>query len=450
MNKFIILIVFIFLSNYIIGQHNKHLAQISNYSQRTKNNRDWPDAANQADTIFFFSKETSNQEFSAYGKAFNITYHPGGYLDWTLMEINGSGNFELYSKSTCEINQSNGLVAFVYDSLRIGNVWIPSRKQELIYTNFDSLLYDNSYEYDLQNGWQQTRRINYLYNDFNRCYESVELLFTQGFGLVPYLRKIHQYDDNNRRISTELELYNMSSSEYSDLSLDLFAYEYAQPQYLDSISQRLSHNYNYYLGIYAPSFSRQFFRNSQGKVESTSIDRWIEGSFPIEFEPEGQEVYEYNSNGDVIIEKQKKVIDGIYYDYYKSESLDYSIGEQLNFSKTFYYYDSSSFIGSGFDLTYADSIVFKSYPTSTILKTINANDFLTYPNPGNGIIHIVNYAEQFEYADVLTVDGRTLKSIEITPSIDFINIKELTKGIYFLRLSNRNKLTSTIKYIKNE
>jgi hypothetical protein len=444
------LLLFVSLCNYIKGQTNSHFDQISNYSQKAKSNRDWLDVANQADTLFFYSKETQEQEFTIYGKAYNITYHLGGYFDWTLMEINGSGNFELYSKSTCEINQSNGLVAFVYDSLRIGNVWIPSRKQELIYTNFDSLLYDNSYEYDLQNGWQQTRSINYIYNDFNRCSESVELIFTEGFGLVPYLRKIYQYDDNNRRISTELELYNMSSSEYSDLSLDLFAYEYAQPQYLDSISQRLSHNYNYYLGIYAPSFSRQFFRNSQGKVESTTIDRWIEGSFPIEFEPEGQEVYEYNSNGDVILEKQKKVIDGIYYDYYKSESLDYSIGEQLNFSKTFYYYDSSSFIGSGFNLTYADSIVFKSYPTTTILKTISANDFLTYPNPGNGIIHIVNYAEQFEFADVLTVDGRTVKSIEITPTIDFINIKELTKGIYFLRLSNRNKLTSTIKYIKNE
>lgn len=109
------------------------------------------------------------------------------------------------------------------------------------------------------------------------------------------------------------------------------------------------------------------------------------------------------------------------------------------------------------DVTYADTQVtngvwFKDAGTSfsadcfTILSNedFNSNEFKIYPNPVRSILHIDN-ALDLNKVEIYSITGKKVKSI--TNNLSEIDVNELERGIYFVKLFT-NKGITTQKIIK--
>ncbi|RXR20932.1 T9SS type A sorting domain-containing protein [Flavobacterium amnicola] len=72
------------------------------------------------------------------------------------------------------------------------------------------------------------------------------------------------------------------------------------------------------------------------------------------------------------------------------------------------------------------------------------SDFIIYPNPSNSIVTVSN-AENIESIEIISLEGRTLKSVSGTT----IDIAELSNGIYIMQVKTTEGKMGTKKIIKN-
>jgi hypothetical protein len=82
-------------------------------------------------------------------------------------------------------------------------------------------------------------------------------------------------------------------------------------------------------------------------------------------------------------------------------------------------------------------------PTATITENLN-NEISVYPNPAKNQLTI-NVAQQIEIITIVDITGKAIKSI--TPTSKTIDVSELTKGIYFLKVKTTTSIV-TSKFIK--
>ena len=92
---------------------------------------------------------------------------------------------------------------------------------------------------------------------------------------------------------------------------------------------------------------------------------------------------------------------------------------------------------------------------TTGLKTINYKDqlFDVYPNPATDNVNIHYNIEKVDnaYVEVIDIQGRVVKNLPLSFETENVNmnIKDLTSGVYILRMVNAAKAVSYSKLIKN-
>ena len=87
----------------------------------------------------------------------------------------------------------------------------------------------------------------------------------------------------------------------------------------------------------------------------------------------------------------------------------------------------------------------KILKSTSVLKNekyekINANIF---PNPANDVINVKSDGTQIEKVDILDINGKLIKTY--FKDFEKINVENLTKGTYFLRVNNGNNSAKFIK-----
>ena len=92
---------------------------------------------------------------------------------------------------------------------------------------------------------------------------------------------------------------------------------------------------------------------------------------------------------------------------------------------------------------YVDSMIIK--PITTLNTTdFNSTTATIYPNPAKDVLNI-NTQETVQKAEVLTILGETV--LTVNNAGNTINVSALNKGIYFLKVTSSNGV-STTKFIK--
>jgi len=90
----------------------------------------------------------------------------------------------------------------------------------------------------------------------------------------------------------------------------------------------------------------------------------------------------------------------------------------------------------------------KSGEISATISGFSASNIEVYPNPVDDILYVKLPAEPINAtANIYNVDGRLVLTQILNTQEISINVKALSKGIYFLRLSNINSVTS-LRFIK--
>jgi hypothetical protein len=89
-------------------------------------------------------------------------------------------------------------------------------------------------------------------------------------------------------------------------------------------------------------------------------------------------------------------------------------------------------------------VVFKTdLSTLSVDAFQNKSTIALFPNPSNDFINMTNLKNSYDY-EIYCITGQQVKSGKINPS-ESISIKELSKGLYFLKLNDG----SSFKLIKN-
>jgi hypothetical protein len=111
-------------------------------------------------------------------------------------------------------------------------------------------------------------------------------------------------------------------------------------------------------------------------------------------------------------------------------------------------HDSTLFFAAEFDNNGVELWSMKdttSYPPSSSVEATNLyGQFTIYPNPSDGVFTITLRSGAFNYGYVTVYDpvGRQIKSQQINPGSESIEISQLPKGVYLVKLQIDNGVTT--------
>ncbi len=99
---------------------------------------------------------------------------------------------------------------------------------------------------------------------------------------------------------------------------------------------------------------------------------------------------------------------------------------------------------TSYELSTVSTVYFGDTSTS-IEDNLSSDDqeISVYPNPASDIIYLKNMTETGMYLSIYKIDGNLIQREIISDANQSVDISNLTKGIYIVRINNR-----TIKLIK--
>ena len=100
-----------------------------------------------------------------------------------------------------------------------------------------------------------------------------------------------------------------------------------------------------------------------------------------------------------------------------------------------------------FSYYYIDDVTLIDQSTVGINELVNGNSFEVYPNPSNGLV-VVSSRFDFEKIELLSVTGQTLLSEKVIAKTHDLNLTDLSEGIYFVKFSYANGLSTVKKVVK--
>ena len=77
-----------------------------------------------------------------------------------------------------------------------------------------------------------------------------------------------------------------------------------------------------------------------------------------------------------------------------------------------------------------------------------SNSIVLFPNPAVSYISIASPVVKINEVEIFSADGRLVKRAFIKNEVDKIDVKELTKGTYFVRTYNDKDFVKSLKFIK--
>ena len=133
-------------------------------------------------------------------------------------------------------------------------------------------------------------------------------------------------------------------------------------------------------------------------------------------------------------------------------------------------YGGSSDVSDGYNITFsAGQTFYKSYENDNFsiteglnqaIYTVTAiydNIFSTiklsvYPNPSDGLINIQHNSNKDLILNISVTDltGKILYVNEFSEKLMQINLTDLSKNVYFLNITNQQKIIKTFKIVKNK
>ena len=92
---------------------------------------------------------------------------------------------------------------------------------------------------------------------------------------------------------------------------------------------------------------------------------------------------------------------------------------------------------------------FGSSSTAIYETNLNTSSFQIYPNPNSGeFVLRSKHSSDNSIFEIYTINGQMIEKKEISEENTSINLKEFSNGLYFLKISNKERASEVIKIIK--
>ncbi len=112
-----------------------------------------------------------------------------------------------------------------------------------------------------------------------------------------------------------------------------------------------------------------------------------------------------------------------------------------------YYFNVKALNGAGLYTSVISSNGILVSTTVGLKDLLNSKEVMLYPNPTNGIINIKSKTNIVNIA-ILNNLGQIVKTVSNANTIDFIDIRDFVKGIYYVRITNSDGANAVEKIIK--
>lgn len=103
------------------------------------------------------------------------------------------------------------------------------------------------------------------------------------------------------------------------------------------------------------------------------------------------------------------------------------------------------------DVGLFDNLVVRASATDTLLGTeqlSRANMFSVYPNPAKDIINVSSYDYSIATIEIIDMNGRIVKTFSNSTNDIQVNVSDLSKGVYIMKISTTDGVSDTKKIIK--
>lgn len=152
------------------------------------------------------------------------------------------------------------------------------------------------------------------------------------------------------------------------------------------------------------------------------------------------------------LKSENNTLDKFYFDQKEASKINHqlSLGNNFKGELTFTFYNNLGPFSLSLNALNYDAQLLDNLNFSTI---VNQNDLKSdrikiYPNPAHDKIYFSNVEENIYKGELINLDGKKLKSFQVSSRNQTIDINDLANGMYILKLISNSKKTEEFSFIK--
>lgn len=334
-----------------------------------------------------------------YGYRYLLTYNDKGENTKELrQDLNLESNYwENYSQDLFTYNIDGMLDSRVdQDWNQYANDWINNQKRLWTYNpNGTTEYYINMVWNNDNNEWVNETKILFSYDEYENNIQKLEQGWdgeTNSWGDI-YLKWNYTYDLNNNMLESLKQSHDIQNDEYINETKLTYKYDTFGNQTL-FLNQFWDSQTNQWINAYKHTYEYNTFGNQTLSLFQT----WsIENNA---WNNDYQYLYSYNEQGLRVL--------------YVRQAWDIETGQWMNTYKYERYWSQIEVIN---------------------VAEIDQSLITVYPNPSLGYIKINTSINEAIEISIFDIHGRNLISKEISASNNQIDLSQLQKGIYFIRVN---------------
>ncbi len=379
-----------------------------------------------------------------------------------------------------------------YNFNQATNAWDKKHRKETFYydSNYNEVNYSYSSWSNADNKWNDLWKEEFKYDENGNQIEFISYSMGKN-GKIPFYKFEYTYNDKDEMVKTNYHLWSKQKNDWDHSAKVITSYNENSKILRDSIvvwnissaqwepSELIEYEYraeniivrnNIFIhDVYISEWDKnteewiytdRVFYNTGYERYSIYRYNWMNES--NKWEINQLSAHEYDEDHNMISVRTTSDIgtwkpNNISYNRY---SYDYNLGyselvlpnQIRNSYKRFYHHKiTKKEIHRKEDVTdikTSEDIYYYSPLGTTNTIDLNVQQVKVYPNPMDKVLYISASKKDFEYAMIYNITGSIVRSIILIDGLNTINVSELNKGIYLLKLKGKNKDAVTKRIIK--
>lgn len=389
--------------------------------------------------VIFYLDDIYSNGWEMYSRS-TFKYDDNGRLYYFLEELNNYGN--VMNNVTDSIYYFDNKTIYVNKVWEVDH-WMNNRRKVINTNNLNLPISTYKYYWDVNNkDWGENYKDTCIYNSNNLLEENI--VKTKFFNEDILYKNVYTYNSNLKLTNKLYQVFDSTSLSWKNDSLYVYTYDnygnndtiytkyYKNDIWVDTIIEV----YTYFDNNSLKSNKHIVVDKdgNQDNIYSYYYDYDINNNIILKqkeyhnIESNEKQEWFYDSNNNCIKNTTSKLKDGEWVTTYKRDGIE------------LYYNNMQSMMLLFYIKCYSLSWVTASYKqVDNFVNKINNNNnnsFLCYPNPTNNILNIKTNNINYKTIEIYNINGSLIYTNNMSNSIDISN---LNKGIYFIRLSGDKK-----------
>ena len=384
--------------------------------------------------IIYYTWNSTSMTYNAYHKA-HYRYNSNSQETEIISFSWNSGTSEWHAnfKQTISYNiigQETERVGYEWDETL--NDWIFSQKNSNTYDSIYHLVEYSYFTWDLVlNSWKNEEKDTYSYNTSGNLVEHINYKRNESMDSIFFFRKqIFAYDSASNRIEDISFLWKDETNEWLHFSRHTYAFDTN-----DNNTEQITYFWEETISGWLMYSKFDFTYSIDNQPTQILLSNWESGTQTWRWS--FKEEYQYNTDGQLLEEASYFCSGGIWFGIQKREYSYDQFENQTSMNTCEWDYNNSSWIYIS-KLEYYYSL----HQITEVNDNPETGNILVYPVPAKDVLMIKNLIPGSKIS-IFDGSGKLILNCEAKSVHENLNIGNLAKGTYILKITNSNSVTSS-------